>query len=111
MPTWSKVSNPPVTVSRKVVASGFLLRLGISGVALVVWAAASLANPEVRVWTAIAALGAGVAIAILSFRKARSLLEQDSDRGRACPAVGRIRSITRGSDGGSRARWLPTADG
>jgi hypothetical protein len=79
MAPWLNVPSARVAVSRKVVVSGFLLRLGISGVALAVWAAASVVSGQMSVPTAIAALMAGVAIAVLSLRKARSLLEQDSE--------------------------------
>ena len=56
-----------------------LLRVGIAGVALAVWAAASVASPETSVATATVALLSGVAIAVLSLRRAWLLLEQDSD--------------------------------
>lgn len=75
----SNVSNARVAVSRAVVMSSLLLRVGISGAALAVWAAASVARAEASVPTAIAALVAGVAIAVLSLRKAWSLLQQDGD--------------------------------
>jgi hypothetical protein len=71
--------NTRIAVSRKVFVSSMLLRVGIAGVALAVWAAASVASAETSVATAIAALLAGVAIAVLSLRRAWSLLEQDSD--------------------------------
>ena len=70
----SNVSNTRVAVSRTVVISGLLLRVGISGVALAVWAAVAGTSADVSVPTAITALVAGVAIAILSLRRAWSLL-------------------------------------
>lgn len=75
----SNVSNARVAVSRTVVISSLLLRVGISGVALAVWAAVGVTSAEASVPTAIAALVAGVAIAVLSLRRAWSLLEQEGE--------------------------------
>lgn len=79
MASWSKMSNARVAVSRKVVVSGLLLRLAISGGALAVWAVATLASAQTSVSTGLAALVAGAAIAVLASRKAWRLLEQDGD--------------------------------
>ena len=75
MVTWSNGSNARDAVSRKVVVSSLLLRVGISGVALAVWAAVMLFSAATSATTAIAALVAGVAIAALALRKAWILLQ------------------------------------
>lgn len=81
MATWSNGSNARVAVSRKVVVSSLLLRVGISGVALAVWGAVVLARATTPATTAVAALLAGVAIAALALRKAWSMLRQDDEAG------------------------------
>ena len=73
----SNVSNARVVVSPKVVASGLLLRVGISGVAVAVWGAVMLASAATSATAAIVALLAGIAVATLSLRKAWSMLEPD----------------------------------
>ena len=77
----SNVSNARVVVSPKVIASGLLLRVGISGVAVAVWGAAMLASAATSATTAIAALLGGIAVAALSLRKAWSMLELDGEGG------------------------------
>ena len=76
----SNASNIRVAISRNVFVSSILLRVGISGAALAVWAAVSAVSGETSFPTALTALVAGVAIAGLSLRKARSLLERDGDQ-------------------------------
>ena len=79
MADWSNVSNARVVVSPKTVASGLLLRVGISGVAVAVWGAAMLVSATTSATTAIVALLAGIAVATLSLRKAWSMLQADGD--------------------------------
>jgi hypothetical protein len=79
MASSSNLSTARVAVSRTVVISSLLLRVGISGVALAVWAAVGVASAEVSVPTAIAALVAGVAIAVVSLRRAWTMLDKDGD--------------------------------
>jgi hypothetical protein len=79
MSSWSNVSNTRVVVSRKVVVGSFLLRLGVLGVAVALWAIASVANAQTPAATAIAALAAGIAIAVLSWRRAWVLLSHEGE--------------------------------
>ena len=98
----SNVSNTRVAVSRDVFVSSILLRVGISGAALAVWAAVSAVSGETSMPPALAALVAGVAIAALSLRKAWSLLEQDGDPDARSPSEGlrnrrRVPSVVAGA--------------
>ena len=98
----SSVSSTRIVVSRNVFVSGILLRVGISGAALAVWAAGSAVSGETSIPSAIAALAAGVAIAVLSLRKARSLLEKEDDHDARSPSNGlrnrrRVTSVVAGA--------------
>ena len=89
MTEWSNVPTARVVVSPKVVASGLLLRVGISGAAVAVWGAAMLASAATSATTAIVALLGGIAVAILSLRKAWSMLELDGEGGAGFTALPR----------------------
>ena len=67
-----------LTVSRTVWISSLLLRVGITGAALAVWAVVSGVNAQTYVPVALFAAAAGVAIAVLSLRKAWRMLAADA---------------------------------
>lgn len=67
-----------LTVSRTVWISSLLLRVGIAGAALAVWAAVSGVSAQTSVPIALLATAAGAAIAALSLRSAWRMLATDT---------------------------------
>lgn len=90
MNTYSDVSIPRVPIPRQVVVSGLLIRLGFTGAAVAAAAIAAGASSQLAVPTALALLAAGVATALLSFRKAyRLLMREGTDAGPDTPMLQR----------------------
>lgn len=94
MNTYSDVSVPRIPVSRQVVISGLLIRLGFTGALVAAAAIAAGASSQLTVPTALALLAAGVATAVLSFRKAyRLLLQEGADAAPEAPRVAESRFL------------------